>query len=120
AAVPTVCVGIERVGENVRVLGIYYDFTENDVPKTLQADVSREQGIWSVTRLLGSGQIDEIRFVGETRSSVALVRTLVRAGRFRRVGHPSRKPLWVPGDECYPTRDPFIFIRPDPEPAAFI
>jgi hypothetical protein len=106
-------------GSRVRVLAIYYEFTDMDVPKCLQADVSRERGLWSISRLLGSGQLDEIRLVGETRPSVGVVRMLVRAGRFRRVGGPSRQLLWMPGDECYPAHDPFIFIRPEPEPAAF-
>jgi hypothetical protein len=104
----------------VRVLAIYYDLAELDVPRCLQYDVSREQGIWSVLQLLASGQVAEVRFVGETVSSVRLVRTLVRAGRYRRPSGHARSVLWVPGDEGYPFPDPFIFIRPEPEPAAFV
>jgi hypothetical protein len=104
----------------VRVLAIYYDLAEVDVPRCLQFDVSREQGIWSILQLLASGQVAEVRFVGETVSSIRLVRTLVRAGRYKRRSGPATGVLWVPGDERYPFPDPFIFIRPDPEPAAFV
>jgi hypothetical protein len=104
----------------VRVLAIYYDVAEMNVPRCSQFDVSREQGIWSIFHLLAGGHIAEVRFVGETLSSVRLVRTLVRAGRYKRPSGPVTNVLWVPGDECYPFPDPFIFIRPEPEPAAFV
>jgi hypothetical protein len=104
----------------VRVLAIYYDLAEMNVPRCSQFDVSREQGIWSIFHLLAGGQIAEVRFVGESLSSIRLVRTLVRAGRYKRPSGPPLHVLFVPGDECYPHSDPFIFIRPDPEPAAFV
>ena len=37
----------------------------------------------------------------------------------RIVEKASGKRLWAPGDECYPLINPFVFIRPDPEPGAF-
>jgi hypothetical protein len=103
---PSMGLGAGR--QSVRVLAIYYDVAEMNMPRC------------SIFHLLAGGHIAEVRFVGETLSSVRLVRTLVRAGRYKRPSGPGTNVLWVPGDECYPFPDPFIFIRPDPEPAAFV
>ena len=93
-------VPFERPGagrQSVRVLAIYYDVAEMNIPRCSQFDVSREQGIWSIFHLLAGGHIAEVRFVGETVSSVRLVRTLVRAGRYKRPSGPGTDVLWLLG-----------------------
>ena len=101
----------------MRVLAVYYEQDDDNLPKCEQIDVSNERGIWKLSALLANGMLDEIRLVGETQAAVGLVRMLVRVGKYSRPVGSIR--LRVPGDESYPRGRPFIYLCPRPEPSAF-
>jgi hypothetical protein len=103
----------------VRILVIYYGNDVGGDVKWMQIDVSREPGYWRLSRLLASADVEEVRIVGESESSIAVARTLVVAGKFSRRLALRRHGLRMHGDEAYPRREPFIFIDPIPDPAAF-
>ncbi len=103
----------------VRILAIYHESDDRGDVKFQQIDVSREPGYWTLAELLGRPEIEEVRIVGENDDSIAVARTLVVAGKFRRRLPSRRSKLKMYGDEAYPRREPFIFIDPVPDPAAF-
>lgn len=103
----------------MRILAIYHEGEERGDVKWQQIDVSREPGYWKLSQLLTSADIDEVRIVGESATSIAVARTLVVAGKFSRPLAIRRRLLRMGGDEAYPRREPFIFIDPVPDPAAF-
>ena len=103
----------------MRILAIYHENDDRGDLKWVQIDVSREPGYWSLSRLLASADIEEIRIVGENDSSIAVARTLVVAGKFSRPLGNRRRMLQMYGDEAYPRREPFVFIDPVPDPGAF-
>lgn len=103
----------------MRILAIYYDTDDTNDVKWMQIDVSKEPGYWKLSRLLASADIEEVRIVGENEASIAVARTLVVAGRFSRPLARKRRQLRRFGDESYPYDEPFVFISPIPDPAAF-
>jgi hypothetical protein len=103
----------------VRILAIYYESDDGVDVKWMQIDVSREPGYWKLSRLLASADVEEVRIVGENELSIAVARTLVVAGKFSRPSARRRRKLRMLGDEAYPRFEPFIFINPIPDPAAF-
>ncbi len=103
----------------MRILAIYYDHDERAGLKWQQIDVGREPGYWKLSRLLASADIEEVRLVGDTEASISVARTLVVAGRFSRPLVSRRRRLVTSGDEAYPRVEPYIFINPVPDPAAF-
>jgi hypothetical protein len=103
----------------VRILAIYRELDDGGDVKWLQIDVSREPGYWSLSRLLARADIEEVRIVGENEASIAVARTLIVAGRFSRPFTMHRRELRTRGDEAYPRFDPYIFVNPIPDPAAF-
>ena len=103
----------------VRILAIYYENDGDGDVKWLQIDVSREPGYWKLSRLLASAEIEEVRIVGESEASLSVARTLVVAGSFSRPLVVKQRRLRGQGDEAYPRWDPFVFINPVPDPAAF-
>ena len=103
----------------MRILAIYHELDDGGDVRWLQIDVSREPGYWSLSRLLSRADIDEVRIVGENEASIAVARTLIVAGKFRRRSVDRRRELRTRGDEAYPRIDPFIFVNPIPDPAAF-
>lgn len=97
---------------------MYYENEDDDLLRCEQIDVSNEPGYWKLARLLASPHLDEVRLVGENDTSIRIARMLVLAGKFtRRRTIPTQLPLT--GDEEYPMFDPYIFICPLPDPAAF-
>jgi len=50
---------------------------------------------------------------------IAVARTLIVAGKFRRPFTVRRRELRTRGDEAYPRVHPYIFVNPVPDPAAF-
>jgi hypothetical protein len=103
----------------VRILAIYYENGEEGEIKWLQIDVSREPGYWKLSRLLASAEIEEVRIVGESEASLSVARTLVVAGKFSRPFVVRERRLRGKGDEAYPRWNPFVFIKPVPDPSAF-
>jgi hypothetical protein len=104
---------------DVRILAIYYESDSEADVKWLQIDVSREPGYWKLSRLLASAEIEEVRIVGESEASLSVARTLIVAGKFSRPLVLKQRRLQSHGDEAYPRWDPFVFINPVPDPAAF-
>ena len=103
----------------VRILAIYHERDDESGARWMQIDVSSERGYWKLSNLLRSPDLEEVRIVGETESSLGVARTIVLAGRLRgRVGERTRR-LRARGDEAYPRRHPFIFINPRPDPTSF-
>ena len=103
----------------MRILASYYENDDRGDVKWQQIDVSREHGYWKLSRLLASADVEEVRIVGDSESSIAVARTLVVAGKFSRPLVKRRGRLRMLGDEAYPYFEPFIFIDPVPDPAAF-
>lgn len=103
----------------MRILAIYHENEDRGDVKFQQIDVSREPGYWQLAQLLARADIDQVRIVGESDESIAVARTLVVAGKFSRPLSERRPTLRMYGDEAYPRREPFIFIDPVPDPAAF-
>jgi hypothetical protein len=68
----------------VRILAIYYENESEGDVKWLQIDVSREPGYWTLSRLLASAEIEEVRIVGENEASLSVARTLIVAGKISR------------------------------------
>jgi hypothetical protein len=97
---------------------MYYEQDEG-LPQWVQVDVSSERGYWKLSRLLASADVDEVRIVGDSQTSIAVARTIVVAGQFRRNRDGRRWRLRKRGDEAYPRKEPYIFINPVPDPAAF-
>jgi len=103
----------------VRILAIYRDLDDGGDVKWEQIDVSRELGYWALSRLLARADIEEVRIVGDSEASIAVARTLIVAGKFRRPFTVRRRELRTRGDEAYPRVHPYIFVNPVPDPAAF-
>lgn len=103
----------------VRILAIYHESDDRGDVRFQQIDVSREPGYWKLAQLLDRPEIEEVRIVGESHDSIAVARTLVVAGKFRRRLPLPHRTLHMYGDESYPPKEPFIFIDPVPDPGAF-
>lgn len=100
----------------MRILASFFEVDDHtESPKALEIDVSKEKGIWQISRLLASGSLEEIRFVGDDEESLGVVRMLVRAGKLRGAAGGPRRSLKVPGDESYPRIRPFVHICPVPD-----
>jgi hypothetical protein len=110
---------VTTTSDTVRILAIYNAVNDDEPPRCVQIDLARETGMWQLTRLLARGDLEQIRLVGETEASVNAARMLVAAGRFRQRSTPPAGVLRRTNDESYPRHQPFIYINPRPDPAAF-